>query len=930
MPRVNLDHNPSFRAGLVNTAPLNGASLSITGDYGFYGKDALLVTKSDDNNSGVQSTIPVPVVAGLPYAVSAYVRLPNEIPAVESANLVIRIEWRNSVNAIVGTDSSAVFELDQDTSWVRLSGVWTAPAGATVAFRQIAQVAGGTAGETFIVDAILFEQNNFVGGYLDNLTQGEENVIVNRALSPAVPSVFNGLQLNADITINDLVLNTVDEDGVVWICTDINGWWGQSTPELPNIPRGTEDGSYDVSGRYQARIITLEGVFFPPSAEALGAARDRFVTAVNLVRKGGWLRTNESPTKAAFVRLSGQPQITTVNARGRTEFSVGFFAGDPIKYEWNDSDPEGYSNVHLDAADTVGTVTNIGTAEVTGFFTLTGPVGAGTTVYNAATDETITTIVSLRGKGPVGSVATTSVTNNIATLTTSAATHLLEGDEIVVTGVGLPFDSVDITYTVLGSSDSFPYTVSFALPSADQESLPAVGQVLLANNDVLEIDTYNRVVTFNGSDIGHRSKLETLTDWIKLAPGVNNIEFYDNVDDIVVTTKKTLGGVATLTTDDIHYFIPGETIIVGLGETVSLSKKSLMSNVVTLTTSAPHGFSVGDKINVDSTESSLVDQKSATTTVATLRTVDANGVSVTDNIVVALPSLASPVNKSLTSNVATLATALAHGFSVGDSITVTLPANASIVSKALTGNQATLTTSVAHNFQIGDSIIVALGDTATVTTKAKSGASAIITTSVAHNFSSGDTVVMTLPASTTLANSRNMGGETVNDITYNTTTAHNFSVGDRLTIDIGIVPTKAVTNRVATTTVCTLTIGSHGFSVGEKITVTGVDTRYNGTFNITAVTGTTIAYANAGAAESTTASSGSILNTTIANGYNGDKIIQTIPGTTSFTVRYFDQNVATTSAAAGAAPTVVNNTNVSFNGTKTLTSATGTQFTYNL
>ena len=91
-----------------------------------------------------------------------------------------------------------------------------------------------------------------------------------------------------------------------------------------------------------------------------------------------------------------------------------------------------------------------------------------------------------------------------------------------------------------------------------------------------------------------------------------------------------------------------------------------------------------------------------------------------------------------------------------------------------------------------------------------------------------------------------------------------------------------------------------------------------------------MAYANAGATEGSTASSGSVLNNSIASGYNGDKIIQTIPNSTSFTVRYFDQVEATTSTAAGTAPTVTNTTNVSFNGTKTLTSATGSQFTYNL
>ncbi len=930
MTRVNLAYNPSFRDGLTGYAATSGSTLAITSDYSFYGTGALQVTKSSANNSGVQSTTPIAVVAGLPYAVSAYVRLPNTLPAAEAANLAISVEWRNSLNVVLSTSSSVAYTLDDDEDWARLSGVWTAPMGATVAYIRIAQVIGGTAGAVFLVDAILFEQSSYVGGYLENLTQGEENVIVNRALTHAVPQSFEGLELNADVTINDLVLNTIDEDGVVWICTDINGWWGQSTPEIPDIPRGTEDGSYDVSGRYQARLLTLTGVFFPPSNEALGKARDRLVTATNLVRKGGWLRTNEEPTKAAYVRLSGLPQIQTVNARGRTEFSIGFRAGDPIKYQWNDTDPEGFSNFHLNASSSVAPLVNIGTAEVTGEITLTGPLGAGSTIYNALTDETLTTVQALRGAGIVGSVSSVSVTSNIATLKTTSPSHLNIGDEISVSGVGLPYDTVGSTATVLAASDSFPYTLSYALTSDDQAETPASGQIQLAHNDVLIIDTYNRVVTFNETTTGNRSKIETLTDWIKFAPGVNNIEFYDDVDHLAVTTKSIAGGVATLTAADTHYLIPGESLVVALNTLAALSKKSLTSNVVTLTTVTPHGFSVTDKIDVSSTELSIVDQKSASTTVATLRTVDPHGVSVSDVVLVALPATVAPIQKSLTSNVVTLTTALAHGFSAGDTIVVSLPASATITNKSLTSNQATLTTGAAHNFQVGDSITVALGATASITNKSKSGSSAIITTSAAHGFSVGDSVDISLPASATLTNSRAMGGSAGGYlVTVNTTGDHNFSLGDRITVNIGVTSTGTVTNRSATTSACTLTIGSHGFSVGEKITVSGVTSRYNGTFYITGVTGTTVTYDNAGVTESSTASSGSVLNVTIASYYNGSKIIQTIPSTTSLTYFAWDQDVASTSTATGTSATLTNQTNTDFNGTKTLTSASSTQFAYN-
>jgi hypothetical protein len=1497
MTRVNLQRNPSFRAGLTNYAPLNGATLSLTTDYAFYGDTAMVVTKTADNNSGVTTTDPIAVLAGKPYAASVYVRLPQVLPAEDSANLVLSIEWINSAGTIVSTDQSVVFELEDDSTWVRLAGVWTAPVGATFAYISVAQLVGGNAGERFLVDAFLFEQTNYVGGYLDNLSQAEENKIVNKALSAPVPQVLNGLELNADVLLNDLVLNTIDESGTVWICTGIDGWYGQSAPELPNIARGTEDGSYDVSGRYAARVITVRGVFFPPSQEALGAARDRLVTAVNLVRKGGWLRTNEEPTKAAYIRLSGQPQIETVNARGRTEFSIGFRAGDPIKYHWNDADPEGYShnsvtenreeisinavsNPSMEAAsalsysiatnlstnpraegaagytsnngtlhsrvqvtsvpvvhplgltnayrsniidgqvatsalsmynidtlgntgpargvgvwvlsmspgfevaaysgftktpltagvwtfvttpalvaanafsglqvsktdgsnavvgnvvyvtgaialaghlvteyfdgstpaagdfaytwsgtagsstssqialtvpgyggiagysmpilstewaakgtkslrieplgtttDTfvdlpiglltrgktytllatvrlpspqtgalspsartfyindgtikrsaavpnvagvaqirytvtidgppvifrfingsssqpiwidnfavievpskdepytgdyfdgstpdadgtiyrwsgidnasqsikvpsnavVGTVVNIGTADVTGLFTLTGPLGAGSTIYNAATDETASTIKPLRGKGVVGTITTASISDNVATIKTSANHHLIEGDLILVTGAGLPFDTVGSPAVVLGASNVFPYTINYAVISDDSGENPAVGQVQLAKNDELTIDTYNRVVTFNGTSVGQRSKLETLTDWIKFAPGVNTLEFFDKVDKLTVISKSIAGGVAMLTTSDVHYLIPGEPITISLGEKVALLKKSLTNNVVTLTTVVPHGFSIGDKIAVASTELSTIDQKSGTTTLATLRTVDANGVSVTDTILVNLPASATPVNKELTSNIAKITTAQAHGFSAGDTVVVALPTTQAVNQKALTANQATISTAVAHNYQIGDSITVALNTNASITLKAKSGTSAVMTTSTAHGFSSGDIVTMALPASAVLSNLREIKGSVVTRINrlfnpsgrrtttgysvtggtlgqdigqdayvYSTTagaagskslrigqlevgtnllpntvytlsasllvqgqavqpilyaegagvvtaavskaavnsvsnwervsfnfttsatgtvfitiynngtvtaathimafqdalleegptlgsyfdgstastnalanswlgtvdnsvsqqsdfvspykvtlftdTPHGFSVGDTIQVNVGLAATTAITNRVSTATLATLTFASHAYSVGEKITVSGVsNARYNGTYTITAVTATTVSYAlPSGTAEAAVASGGSVLNTSISSGYNGTKVISSVPTPTSLTYFYYGQDATTVSQIAATNPVLTNTTNVAFNGTKTLTSASGTQFTYNL
>ena len=68
--------------------------------------------------------------------------------------------------------------------------------------------------------------------------------------------------------------------------------------------------------------------------------------------------------------------------------------------------------------------------------------------------------------------------------------------------------------------------------------------------------------------------------------------------------------------------------------------------------------------------------------------------------------------------------------------------------------------------------------------------------------------------------------------------------------------TDTVTNKALTSNVATLTIGSNDYIVGDSVVVSGVDSTFNGTFTITAVTSTTISYAKTASNVSSTASTG--------------------------------------------------------------------------
>lgn len=528
--RNNLIVNPSFKTNTTGWSATGSSTIArITTDY-YYGSSCLEVTKAASANSGVVTSSRILVTEALSYVIGAYVKIPA---GEEAGTLSADVIWYNSATAgtIISTSNSVQLEVIPGDDWVRLTGVFTAPSGALSALVRVVQPTAGTASEKFYVDAILFEQSTYLGSFVDELTQAQENKKVLDAFRPVPYPKITGLKLKADVSIGSLVLNTVDEDGVVWICTDIEGWWNHPEPDIEDIPRGYGDGSYDVRGRYAARQLTLNGVFLPPDPSYVPSARDKLITNTDLVYVGDWLRTNENPTKASYVRLSGRPEITTVNERGRTEFSIGLRAPDPLKYEWYDGHELGYRSVVIAGADSgtpgsgEGTVTNTGNAYAPVVLEITGPVVGPATIINETTNESITIIEALRG-ATTKSISNKALTANVATLTTTAAHGLVEGDTVTITGVDSTFNG---DYVVLSTPTNVTFTYDKTASNVVSAAVSPVG-TLSYGPDILEIDTRDHEVALNGDAVGKRSLIDVLAEWTLLAPGNNLFSFVDDGD----------------------------------------------------------------------------------------------------------------------------------------------------------------------------------------------------------------------------------------------------------------------------------------------------------------------------------------------------------------------------------------------------------------
>lgn len=358
------------------------------------------------------------------------------------------------------------------------------------------------------------------------LSQGAENFYVDRSLVPLPTPHLTGMKLQEDISLNGLVFNKIDEYGVVWVITNIEGWWQHPSPDIPDIKRGWGDGSYDVKGRYNARDIVLEGVILTPDPSLLAAARYTLINATNLVYSGGWLKTNENPIKASYVRLSGEPKIETVNARGRTEFSIGLRAADPVKYQWNDADADGYFSQEIlvksasPARTGKATITNSGNYGVSTYLTVVGPLIGPSIIENETNEEFITITGTLRAQTS-RTINNIGLVDGVATAGTTAAHGLVAGDLVTITGLSATYNGNQVVDTA--SSTTF----TFEVEGANAGYAGASGS-LVYGPDTLEIDTYNRVVYLNGQYYGARTKLEVYNDYITLSPGANVISFFDN------------------------------------------------------------------------------------------------------------------------------------------------------------------------------------------------------------------------------------------------------------------------------------------------------------------------------------------------------------------------------------------------------------------
>ena len=602
-------------------------------------------------------------------------------------------------------------------------------------------------------------------------TQEEENYYVDKGLAPLQPDPIQKLKLQGNIVLGDFIFNTIDEYGVVWVISDIDGWWQHPEPEMPDIPRGFGDGSYDVQGRYLARSLTIEGSFLTQNPALVELSRDRLVAATDLVYKGAWLKTGSNPIRATFVRLGGEVSFDTVNSRGRTNFSISLRAADPIKYAWNDQEPDGYEIIELPAKNlTEGysgsvIVTNIGNYTVPCYLEVVGNLVGPATIFNRTTQQLIILTQGLKGSSSAN-VVNKQLTfdvgqlKDVATLTTTTQHNFRTGNIVSISNVGAEFDGERLI-------TSIPTSTTFTFDADAAEVQEVAFKKLL--NSVATLQTVEEH-GFSPGDQITVSGVDSVFDGnytIDSTPTVNTLTFAKTrVPPRTIISKVLVSNIATLTTSEAHNFILGETVTIsgvdinfdGTYEIIaipsstqfsyaatrtnarSIVNKEMSNDIMTLTTSGAHGFVQDEGVNVSEVDLSFnggyfIDSLTATTFSYLRERATQKTVSI----------------RARTANVATITTSAAHGFAVGERVTIrnvgggfdgthtitSLPSNTtftyantgsalvsasvsdatvhaqsrSIQSYQVTGNVVTITTNSTHGAILGEDVnVTATGD----------------------------------------------------------------------------------------------------------------------------------------------------------------------------------------------------------------------------
>lgn len=433
--RRNYVENPSFEVDVSGwTAGVGVTRARTTSEY-YVGAASLQVTYGA---TGVVSTAnySIPSTSGVSYTASMYVK-------GTAGGIVTLTAEKSGVLATSGP-------IALDGTWLRLSATFAGP----VSGNSVALVLSSSAAQTVYIDAVLLEQGTVPTDYFDG----------NSTDTPAHTYTWAGTA-NASASIETHHIDVIS--------AKITGNTVTLTTTEP--PDFTDGASVIVDGVYPQISIAEKSFDAASSKATITTDREHNLQVGDLVD------------------ISGLRDYSSINARQvsgtevvlHTNLSHNIFIGDVVNItDMKDSyvltNKKIATNVatlttskaHNLAINDVVDVSNIfDTYSITNkiltdnvaTLTINVPVGSG---HNFSVNDSVT----ISGISDTANVISKVTENNVAILTTDFPHNFLENDDIVVSGLGAPFDGefkvssftdTRITYGIEGDlTDQIPLTAA--------------------------------------------------------------------------------------------------------------------------------------------------------------------------------------------------------------------------------------------------------------------------------------------------------------------------------------------------------------------------------------------------------------------------------------------------------------------------------------
>lgn len=648
---TNLIFNSTFSVNTDGWAGRASATVArITSDT-YFGRGALEVTRSSTTQCGAYNLNAMPDASyGTPYVASAYVKVPTGQSAI-SARIVVYYYNSSKVYIAGAYTASDAITVSSTDGWVRLH-VNSTPTSSSTAYAVVSiedDTASPVSGDKFLVDAVMLTTGSVLTPFIEpQAPQAVKNQAVNIALTKLPQPHLTGMKLQGDVRINGLTLNSIDENDIVWVCRDIEGWWNLANVDSPDVARGLDDGSYNVRGRRTARSLTLEGSILVPDPVWTPIARQKLLETFDLVYDGAWLYVDESPTKAAFVRLVGQPTVSNVSARGRIDFSIPLRAGDPIKYSWNENNLEGYNVVGL---------TNI----------LSNPSFEGSTTGWSVQNGTAATSTATSYDGTGSLLATANGSGTFGARRPSSTYYpAIEPNETYTFSIYVKDINTSATYSArigwLDASNTTLETAIGAITSVSTSAWTRLSVTGIAPKDAVKaiVYCYSSSTPTNGTqayfDAAHFHLGESALPYT--SNNASNLTINNAGNSNVAAVYKLTGPITApayivSTSGNTTQTLTINTNLRDTTSSASIDASEFSAGIATITTTAAHGFLVGDKVTVDASNNYY------DATAVTLTAVTSTSISYANPI-------ANVTSITHASNRADVITATAHGLSAGD------------------------------------------------------------------------------------------------------------------------------------------------------------------------------------------------------------------------------------------------------------------------